>query len=375
MISINKIKGIKMRIIRNLTLLLAFTAFLFNTGCQETPTDNNPISPAGSRAVFILCEGTWGGDNSTITRYDQKSGTFIQDYFGFANPGLRLGDLADHMAIWGDKCFIAVSTTKTIEAIDLKTGKSLGRLILQGDRQPRKICIVNDSTGYVTDYNQHSVVRFDTRKLTVLNEVKVGPAPEGIVYFTGQLFVANSGAGDLMATDPDAGTVFVLDEQTMQLVAKLKPGPNVYELAINKEHRKLYAKYHHLYSKPDSLGGIVEYELLTLKPTNSWRDRVSSMARSMDFSVTGDTLYYINDKGVAMIDLSSRAIIKDYLVNPTPAEFWYSISVSPVDGNIWIGNAKNYQVNGEILVYQPAPMPIKLNSFASGIIPNTILFY
>jgi DNA-binding beta-propeller fold protein YncE len=364
-----------MKVIRNLTLLLAFTYFLFLTGCKETPTDNNPVSPIGSRAVFILCEGTWGGDNSTITRYDQKSGTVIQDYFGVANPGLRLGDLASHIAIWGDKCFVSVSTTKTIEAIDLKTGKSLGRLILQGDRQPRKICIINDSIGYVTIYNQNSVVRFDTRKLTVLNEIKVGPAPEGIVYYAGLLYVANSGAGDLMAKEPDAGTIYIIDEPTMQIVTKLKPGPNVYNLIINKNRGILYANYLHLYSQPDSLGGIVEYDLMTLKSTFVWRDRFTSYGQNFGFSQSGDTMYYINDKGVAMIDLNSRAIKKDYLVNPNTSEFWYSLSVSPIDGNIWIGNAKNYQVEGEVLVYEPAPIPIKLNNFKTGIIPNTILFY
>lgn len=364
-----------MTTLRNTLVLMVIFVFLTFTSCKETPTNNEPVTPSGSSAVFVLCEGNWGFDNSVLTRYDQKSGTVIEDYFSASNPGLRIGDNAGNMAVYGGKCFISVSTAKTIEAIDLKTGKSLGRLVLDGERQPRKICIVNDSVGYVTDLGKHSVIRFDTRNMTILKEVKVGPAPEGIVYSGGQLFVANSGYGDFMKDSLDAGTIYVIDEPSMQLITKLKPGPNVYELLINKTRNKLYAQYFHLFSMTDSIGGIVEYDLLTLKSVGIWRDKFTSYGRKTALSVTGDTLYYLNDKGIAMINLNTGAQIKDYVVNPVPDDGWYCLSASPSDGSLWVGNAKNYQVAGEVIVYKLSAMPVKDKSISTGIIPNTIEFY
>lgn len=357
-------------------LFVTVTVCLILIACKETPTDNEPVKPAaGTNAVLILCEGTWGGDNSVLSRYDLKAGSVTEDYFSASNPGLRLGDMANNMAIRGDKCFISVSTAKTIEAIDLKTGKSLGRLILDGARQPRKICIVSDSIGYVTTYDGNSVVRFDTRTMLLLNEVKVGPVPEGIAYSNGMLFVANSGKGDIMKDSADAGTVYVLDEPSMQLITKLKPGPNVDELLISNSTNKLYAQYHHLYSMPDSLGGIVEYDLSNLKPVNSWRDKFSAFGKKMALSSTGDTLFYLNDKGVALVNLNTGNQNKDYILMPTSGAAWYCLAFYAADGSLWIGNARDYMSSGEALVYQLAPVPAKTKNISTGIIPNTILFY
>ncbi len=361
-------------LLKKLSIILVLFFIVF--GCKQTPTDNTPvIPPSGTNAVFILCEGTWGGDNSVLTRYDPAAGTVIEDYFGASNTGLRLGDMANNMAVHGDKGFITVSTARTVEAIDLKTGKSLGRLILQGVRQPRKICIINDSVGYVTTYDGNSVVRFDTRTMALLNEVKVGPVPEGIAYAGGMLFVANSGKGDIMKDSADAGTVYVLDEPSMQIIAKLKPGPNVDELIVNKTKNKLYAQYYHLYSQPDSLGGIVEYDLMTLKSVGAWRDRFSAYGRKMAFSATGDTLFYLNDTGVALVDLKTGYFNKEYIKNPAPAEAWYSIGYSGAAASLWIGNAMNYTNKGEGIVYKLSPGPIKTKIIETGIVPNTIVFY
>ncbi len=357
-------------------VLMAFALLGLLNSCSDTPVDNpEPTDSLGVKAAYILCEGTWGGNNSTLSRYDFTYGKVIGNYYSYANNGLVLGDLANSMVIYGNYGYIAVSTSKTVEAVDMKTGKSAGRLVLDGDRQPRRIVIVNDSTGYVTDLNQSSVIKFNTKTMSIIDEIKVGPAPEGIAYHDGRLFVANSGYGDLKANEPDAGTVYVIDETTLQLEKKLTPGPNVIDVVVNAKNNRLYAKYHHLYSKPDSLGGIVEYDLSSLEALHDWRDSYGSSAKTMEFSSTGDTLFYVNSKGIGIIDIEASTMNKEYLTNTSTGNTWYSLAISPFDGTLWIGNAKNFMSAGEVLVYSLSPSPAFKFSFTTGIVPNTIVFF
>jgi hypothetical protein len=55
-------------------------------------------------------------------------------------------------------------------------------------------------------------------------------------------------------------------------------------------------------------------------------------------------------------------------------ENWYSLAISS-QSEILIGNAKNYQMLGEILIYNSKDFSTPKFKFISGINPNKILFY
>ncbi len=334
------------------------------------PIDDN--TNIGKTGAFILCEGLYNKDNSTLDRFDFASNTILNDYFGKTNTGLRLGDSGSDVVIIGNRTYITVSASHTIEVMETLTGKSLGRIIYSQTSSPRKICMINDSIGYVTDLLRNSISKVNLKSLTIiLDSLPVGPAPEGIAFYNNYLFVANSGFGDYMANVPKAGTVSVIDITTNQAIKELKNLPNVIEVLINKKSGKLYVGYLNLPSLSDSTGGIAEFNLNTFDETRRWKFKASGIT----LSSTGDSLFFFKDSTVSMLKLKdANPQPQELFTNPASSETWYSLSYSAYNNSLYVGNAKNFQVNGSLLIY---PLNDLLNPkvFQTGINPNKIVFF
>ncbi|MGA2296491.1 MAG: hypothetical protein ABSG15_02980 [FCB group bacterium] len=358
----------------NLKLKIIVT-FLFLVSCVRQPNEpiNSTQTQTGQNGAFILCEGLWGMDNSTLSRYDFKTGDLINDYFSNINSGLRLGDLANDIVIKGDTAFISVSTSKTIEVITVSTGKSLGRLYLNGNNCPRKICIVNDTSAFITDLYANCIYEFNPKTIAWKNlNIVVGPAPEGITKSEKYLFVANSGYGDYFANKPKAGTISVIDLINRTEVASLINLPDVIEVIYNAKNQKLYAAYNNLPSLKDSTGGIVEFDADNFTELRRWKLN----AKSISLSQTGDSLFFLSDSGASLLNLNiinsqPQLLIRNIINN----EYWYSLAVSYYDYTIWIGNAKNYQVAGEIIIYDLKSTISPKIRFNVGVNPNKIVFF
>jgi DNA-binding beta-propeller fold protein YncE len=355
---------------------IVFIVLLLSTlllSCIKQPTEPlHTYSTTGKNGAFILSEGIWGMDNSLLSRYSFDNDSIITNYYEFANPGLRLGDLANDIVIWKQTAYIVVTTARTIEAIDIMTGKSKGRLILDGRRAPRKIAILSDSLAAVTDLYDHSLTLFNPSTFKTIKEhVLTGPAPEGIQAYGSNFYVVNSGYGDYLQAVPKASTISVIDAYSGNEHRNIPTGINPMEVVINPVKSRLYVAYYNLPSKPDSLGGIIEYDLLTLTELNRWRCQV----RSLCLSATGDSLFFLSRNGVDLIDLQKKEIPKTIISNPKLTDIWYSLAYSQIRNALWVGNSRNHQISGEILIYSISYPASPLRRFYVGLNPGKIVFY
>jgi hypothetical protein len=341
-------------------------------GCIQEPTEPGKDDKVFERAssVFILCEGNWGMDNSVLMKYDIESENAVQDFFAVANPGLKLGDIANDIVLHDSTALIAVTTARTVEVINATTGKSSGRIIFDRESAPRRIAIINDSLAAVTDLYRHSIAIINYRSLLIVaDKISVGPAPEGIAYYDGLLFVVNSGYGDYLADRPKAGTVSLVSVESLSEVGNFVVGPNPIEILIDKTRNKFYVSYKNLPSRKDSLGGIVEYSLLNMAELR----RVRTDVRSMVLTRSGDSLVFATKRGVEFINLKEDFKPDLLIQNNTPSDIWYSVACDAV-GTIWVGNAKNHMIKGDVLVYAiDKQNPIK--KIPAGCNPGKILFF
>jgi hypothetical protein len=363
-----------------LGLTLFFIIAFSNSSCIQTPQSplETKVSNAAYGDAFILCEGLRGYDNSTLSLYEYQTGKIENDWYTKSNPGLKIGDTAEDITRKGDTAYIAVTTSGVIERFRLSDGQSLGRLELSKGCWPRSIAIINDTTAFVTNLAKSTLIKFNPSTLVFIGEISVGPQPEGIDFYNNYIFTANSAYGDLNWKNQFAETISVIDINSFKEIQKIKAGPNICEVAVNRKNLKLYAAYYNLPSRKDSSGGIIEYDLNTLTQTRQW----STHPRNITLNEKGDYLYFINQhqdgKSSVLSGISAINLITGELTNiiekPNKADIWYSLNIKN-DNTIWIANARNNNVNGEILVYDLANPALKITSFEVGLNPNKIIFY
>ena len=177
-----------------LAVLLIGTAVM--TSCDPAEDYPETYLQVYSTGAYVVNAGNMGSNiESSLTAIDYASSTATQNVFKTAN-GRILGNTANDGIVYGNKIYLAVDQSNTIEVIDKKTKKSIKQIKttdLLGNAEgvePRHI-IADGGKVYFTTYGGY-VAAVDTTSFALQNYLQVGSYPEGLVIGNGNLYVANS---------------------------------------------------------------------------------------------------------------------------------------------------------------------------------------
>ena len=180
-----------------LAVLLMGTAVM--TSCSDDNDGPKTYLQEYSTGAYVVNSGNmYNKIESSLTAIDYASSTATQKVFKAAN-GRSLGNTANDGIVYGNKIYLAVDQSNTIEVIDKKTKQSIKQIKttdLLGKAEgaePRHI-IADGGKVYFTTYGGY-VAAVDTTDFALQKKWQVGNYPEGLVIGNGNLYVANSNYG------------------------------------------------------------------------------------------------------------------------------------------------------------------------------------
>lgn len=344
--------------------LLYFVLLIALIACS-TDTAISPIVNPNAKLAFVLCEGLWGYDNATIDLIDLDSGIVQKQYFDAVN-GFKLGDTGCDIVPFDGFYFVSVTSSHSIEKIDAKSLKSVSRLKLDFKCEPRYITICSQSEAYFTDLKQNLLIKFNPSTMQKIAELKVGAAPEGIAHNSDYIFVANSGLGDYKKNDSLAGYLSIISRANFAIIKNEYIGLNPYQVKIDSSSQKIYVSYRNLPSQPDSLGGIVEVNPLTLTKEREWKMRITKFI----IDKFSNSIFLVSDFGLISLDLGSG--VSQNLLTKSSKDNWYGLALQSAN-LLWVCNARNYTVDGEVFCFNLKEKSV-VSSLKVSINPNNILF-
>lgn len=181
-----------------LAVLLMGTAVM--TSCSDDNDGPETYLQEYSTGAYVVNSGNMNSKiESSLTAIDYASSTATQNVFKAAN-GRTLGNIANDGIVYGNKIYLAVDQSNTIEVIDKTTKKSIKQIKttdLLGNAEgvePRHI-IADGGKVYFTTYGGY-VAAVDTTDFALQKKWQVGSYPEGLVIGKGNLYVANSNYGN-----------------------------------------------------------------------------------------------------------------------------------------------------------------------------------
>jgi YVTN family beta-propeller protein len=347
-------------------LPLFFIGFLI-AGCTSSPTAPEPAIGTVTTGVYIVNEGNFTRNNSTLSLYLPDSNKVYPDIFAATN-GRPLGDVANDMVLSGDRGYIVVNNSQTIEVISLLDQRSVGTFVVPGSKSPYKLAIVNSSKAYVTNLYDNSLTEFDPTSLQIIQErIVVGNNPEGIALANGKLYVCNSGLGA-------DSTVTVVDPTEDLAVNTITVGRSPSEIAVDANGDlvvKCDGSFNFNDPNRDTPGSLV-----LLDPRNG----VVLSTVVLPLGVYGHpgrmTLsskgygYFAGKSGVMRFDIGNGTIS----VDPTPFVTLsaYGLAIDDASNRLYATDAKDYVQPGDVIVYEQDGQQIA--QFQAGIIPGTIVF-
>ncbi|MDR3047185.1 MAG: hypothetical protein LBU51_06175 [Bacteroidales bacterium] len=347
----------------NIAIMLMVSTVLF-TACPNPPTPDpdSPIQETGYKGMYVLNEGNWNGNNSSITYYDFETGSVTADIFTKVNHR-GLGDVGNDLKRYGSKLYCVVNVSETVEIMNANTCSSIKQIFLSG-KQPRKIAFYG-SKAYVS-CSDGDVVRIDTVSLAVEASVMSGLNPEDLCVISGKLYVANSGQFNYPEFN---NTISVIDCSSFSVIKTIEVHKNPLLFGMG-ENQILW-----LLSSGDYSAEFPS----KLQQINTQQDVVlgASFSPVAGFYPYHQKLYYFNSNYVtgatdikvmnpALNDFPGQNVIADHTAITLP----YAIYVDGAVGVI-ICDALNYTSNGDVYGFDFNGK--KIFKFEAGVCPKSVV--
>lgn len=342
-----------------LNLVLVAAIALGLTSCHKDKKVNPTVTPV-TTGLYVLNQGLFNDNNSTLTYYSYTTKQPSTDFFNAVN-GRGLGDTGNDIEIYGGKMYIVVNVSSTVEVVDPFTAKSIKQIKMVNStksREPRDIAFYKGNA-YITSYDG-TVAVLDTASLTISKYITVGNDPEQLTVANGKIYVANSGGLNYPNYDK---TVSVIDPATNTVIKTLTVVVNPQDVTTDGNG--------HVYVLSAGNYADIPSSLAVIDDSN---DTVTSQTNfdASIFTVVGSNAYFITSAGkVGIYNTTSQSVSNaSFISDGTSIKVPYAINADATTGEVFITDAVDYTSNGKLYAFDKNG---KLEySFTTGINPGRI---
>lgn len=332
------------------------------------------------KGFYVLNEGNMGSNKCTLDYMDIATGTYFRNIFPQANPSavMELGDVGNHAIVYGNKLYLAVNCSHKVEVLDARTARRVATIDVASPR----FLLAHEGSVYVTSYVGREVgmadaplgevCRIDTAQLHINARTTVGYQPEQMAVAGGFMYVANSGGYRAPVYD---NRLSVINLGAMEVVRNITVGPNL-ELLVADGAGSLW-----LTERGDIDGHQRRLHVLDVDPSTG----NAKVAKTFEVAITAmachdDVLYTIGTDPEGKVvstkfSTISRTSMPEGVVESSQTSKLvhpYSLAINPENGNILIGDARNYISSGRLYCFTPDGKLLWETS--TGDIPSSIVF-
>ncbi len=363
-----------------LIVLIAAVLSSCRKDASVSPEVPIPVDPSSGLSFYLVNEGNWNGNNSSLDFYDSKTGIYRRNIFEQANPEVTLGmgDTGNDIGIYGSKVYIVMNASNKLIVLNKKTQRQLAQVAIPNGRY----VTFHKGKAYVSSYETidgkrnnplGSVARIDTTSFAVEKVVNVGRQPEEMAIVNDKLYIANSGGYD---PDNYERTVSVIDLNTFTELKKI-------DVAINL-HRLKADKYGDLYVSSRGDYGDIPSRLFAIDTKTDAVKKVfdigvSNLCIDDDLAYTYQTewsnISQTYEISYNLIDIKEEKFLdKSFLKDDVSRkiETPYCIAVDPISKNIYLTDARSYTSPGRLLCFDKEG--ILKWSVVCGMLPAQIAF-
>jgi DNA-binding beta-propeller fold protein YncE len=348
--------------------LLFLLPFLVSACCNKE-CGCNADCPDPERNFYngamILCEGAFNNGNAELTWEGNVSETAA---YGKINQE-ALGDVLQSGLKIGNELWLTVNNSNKILVLNATTGRKTNRIT--GIPQPRFAVLANQKL-YVTSMNFDTTAsRLRITKISILNPqtkqiLRSIPAPscEQIVQTPDR----SLWTGAIRFDKKNLPThIYKIDSQTDTFTDSIAVGRNPYFMVCDRNGK--------LWVACGDYNVIQKPKLLQINPITKQIEQTIDFtdtlgAKFLTLDPTKENLYYIYKKDVFCKNVNTNITTK---VLTTNAQFPYGLGINPLNGDIYVADAKGFATQGEVSIYKSNGIFIKKIKTDTG--PNGFVFY
>ena len=237
-------------------LVFSMVVLAVAAGCQKSETTSRDADLAGVNVavgekglfakLFVLNEGNFQKNNSTLDFFRFSDGNYVSDAFGSMNPTVvqGIGDTGNDLALNGDKLWLVMNGSGYVHVLNAFDETLIASIAVP---DPRYIAF-DKSYAYVSSYAgaiyggdevKGKVYRISLSTYKVDGEVEVGCQPEGVAVSGNKLYVANSGGYNYIHEN----TVSVIDLASFKVSSSVTTASNLHYMASDGQGAVYVSSY------------------------------------------------------------------------------------------------------------------------------------
>ena len=237
-------------------LVFSMVVLAVAAGCQKSETTSRDADLAGVNVavgekglfakLFVLNEGNFQKNNSTLDFFRFSDGNYVSDAFGSMNPAVvqGIGDTGNDLALNEGKLWLVMNGSGYVHVLDAFDETLIASIAVP---DPRYIAF-DKSYAYVSSYAgaiyggdevKGKVYRISLSTYKVDGEVEVGCQPEGVAVSGNKLYVANSGGYNYIHEN----TVSVIDLASFKVSSSVTTASNLHYMASDGQGAVYVSSY------------------------------------------------------------------------------------------------------------------------------------
>ena len=380
-------------------LVFSMVVLAVAAGCQKSETTSRDADLAGVNVavgekglfakLFVLNEGNFQKNNSTLDFFRFSDGNYVSDAFGSMNPAVvqGIGDTGNDLALNEGKLWLVMNGSGYVHVLDAFDETLIASIAVP---DPRYIAF-DKSYAYVTSYAgaiyggdevKGKVYRISLSTYKVDGEVEVGCQPEGVAVSGNKLYVANSGGYNYIHEN----TVSVIDLSSFKVSSSVTTASNLHYMASDGQGAVYVSSYGESTWSQDADGNWIQsmsepmglYKISGASSSQVKDVHVSCMTMCSDGYIyaignaeelTGgysNMLYKVSVKDGSVTSKAISGTDAAKVGNP------YGICVAPGTGDIYIADA-DYTGPGKVWCFTK-DLKEKWSSVA-GMLPAHMVLY
>lgn len=340
-------------------ILIVFLAILVNSCVKET---NPVINIAGDsylsgQGAFIINEGNFRSGNGSLSFFSYDSVKVFNHVFLDVNQR-PLGDIPYSMSFHGGKAYIVVNNSGKIEVVngdDLISVATINGII-----SPRYISFIDDIKAYVTSLYSDSLAILNMSSNSISGYINIKKTSESIVTVNSKAYVANWTGGN---------KIMVINTNNDQVIDSVEVGSEPESMVIDKNEtlwvlcnggwkREHFAELIGINTRSNTITKRFVFPSISDSPA------------CLQIDGKGEVLFFILT-GIRRMKIDDMQLPDDIFI-PDNGYSFYKMGVNPSNDEIFVSDAADYIMKGNIIRYGKAGAFI--SEMQADIIPGAICF-
>lgn len=349
--------------IKKTIFLVALSGVLF-ASCSK---NDEPELPKGDydNGILVSNEGAFSGGTGTVNYISNDYLTEEEAIYNKVNSA-NIGTVLQSIGFNGDDAYLIANVANKISVADRYTMTKITE-ISSDLNNPRYIAFANGK-GYVTNWGAGSdttddfIAVIDLSTNTVTSTISVSEGPEQIIANGNTLYVSHKGGWGT------GSSVSVINAETDAFVKSISVGTLPDEMFIDNSGRLVVScegKAATSWNPTEVLGSLVRINTSSNEIESTINFNTEFHPNSMSFS--DGSIYLSTSSKIYKMEENSTQIPTTEVITTTV----YGFSVN--DGKIYVTDAKDYQSNGSLKIFD-ASTNLELKEFTVGLIPGKVYF-